>query len=136
MPLFKLQNNNLESIVPKDFKEKTLQRITEKNLIKIFNLKFVQGFLRIIQQNQFEIDPVSRLIQFVDPKSSLGCYIEELLARGLSIPVSQVVINNMDSFPKRDELSSLIRQGVDIPAARLSQDQNEPLLLVTQLPLM
>ena len=38
MPLFKLQNNNLESIVPKDFKEKTLQRITEKNLIKIFNL--------------------------------------------------------------------------------------------------
>lgn len=99
-------------------------------------LKFVQGFLKIIQQNQFEIDPVSRLIQFVDPKSSLGCFIEELLARGLGIPVSQVVINNMDSFPKRDELSRLIRQGVDIQAARLSSNKDEPLLLVTQLPLM
>lgn len=98
-------------------------------------LKFVQGFYELIQQNQLEKDPVSRMIQFVDPKG-LGCHIEELLARALKIPVSQVVINNMDNFPGNDELRNLIRQGVDIPAARLSADQNEPLLLVTQLPLM
>jgi hypothetical protein len=99
-------------------------------------LKFIQGFYRLIKENQFEIDPVSMLIQLVDPKSSLGCYVEELLARSLNIPVSQVVINNIALFPKHEELSNLIRLGVDIPAARLSINPDDPLLLVTQLPLI
>lgn len=100
---------------------------------------FVRGFLELIFENRSDIQPVSRLIQLLDPKSSLGCIIEELLARGLGIPVSNVVINNMEKFPDKDKLRKLIRLGVDIPAARLSTnlaDPDEPLLLVSQLPLI
>lgn len=97
---------------------------------------FVRGFLALIFQNKLEIEPVSRLIQLLDPKSSLGCIVEESFARGLKIPVANVVINNMSAFPERDKLRELIRRGVDIPASRLSTNPDEPLLLVTQLPLM
>ena len=56
MPLFKLQNDNLETINPKDFKEKTLQSITEKNLNKIFDLKFVSTEFAL---HNFRIDTLA-----------------------------------------------------------------------------
>lgn len=43
MTLFQIKNNNLEPIKKVNFKyEKDLQKLTEQNLEKLFNLQFVE----------------------------------------------------------------------------------------------
>lgn len=99
-------------------------------------LKFVQNYLQLIQENKYQIDPISEFIQLVDPKGSLGGFVEEFLAKSLGVKISRVIINNMKTFSGKDAARTLIGQGVDIPAARLSLKQEDPVLLVSQPQLM
>lgn len=95
-------------------------------------LEFVQTYLQLIKVNNYKVDPIANFIQLVDPKGSLGGFIEEFLAKSLDVPISRVVINNMKVFSEKDRAKTLIMQEVEIPAARLSNNDNEPVLLVTQ----
>lgn len=119
MPLFKLQNNNLESIVPKDFKEKTLQRITEKNLIKIFNLKFVSTEFAL---HNFRIDTLA-----YDEENSSFVIIEYKKDRSFSVIdqgysyLSLLLNNKADFILEYNEKNnkSLKREDVDWTQSRV-----------------
>ena len=95
-------------------------------------IEFVQDYLRYINQNGCKVDPISEFIQLVDPKGSLGSFVEEFLAKSLGVPISRVVINNMEAFSGKDAARELIRQQVEIPAARIDNIHEDPVTLVRQ----
>lgn len=95
-------------------------------------LEFVQIFLQMIEQKGYHIDPISEFIQLVDPKGSLGGFVEEFLAKSLGVHISWAMINNMKTFSGEGAARTLIKQGVDIPAARLGDKHDDPVLLVSQ----
>ncbi len=99
-------------------------------------LEFVRSYLQMIDQEGFHVDPISEFIQLVDPKGSLGGFVEEFLAKSLGVNISRVVINNMKAFSGEDGARALIKQGVDLPAARLSLKKEDSVLLVSQQQLM
>ncbi len=96
-------------------------------------LEFAQSFLQMIEQNRYHTDPISEFIQLVDPKGSLGGFVEEFIAKSLGVHMSWAMINNMKTFSGEGAARTLIRQGgVNIPAARLGAKHDDPVLLVSQ----
>lgn len=118
-----------------DFETYNNGKLPNETRKKVY-LEFVKNYLQLIQENKYQIDPISEFIQLVDPKGSLGGFVEEFLAKSLGVKISRVMINNMKTFSGQDAARTLIRQGVDIPAARLSLKQEDPVLLISQLQLM
>lgn len=95
-------------------------------------LEFVQSFLQMIDQKGFRVDPISEFVQLVDPKGSLGGFVEEFLAKSLGVHISRAVINNLKSFSRKNSARALIRQGIEIPAASLSDNQEDTVSLISQ----
>lgn len=95
-------------------------------------LKFVQRYLQLIKQKRIKVNPISEFIQLVDPKGSLGGFVEEFLAKSLGVHISRVVINNMRNFTGEEAARDLIKQGIEIPIANISSNKDEPLLLISQ----
>ncbi|OGK10867.1 hypothetical protein A2767_01465 [Candidatus Roizmanbacteria bacterium RIFCSPHIGHO2_01_FULL_35_10] len=119
MPLFKLQNDNLEPIVSKDFKEKTLQSITEENLNKIFNLKFVSTEFSL---HNFRIDTLA-----FDEENSSFVIVEYKKDRSFSVIdqgysyLSLLLNNKADFILEYNEKNnkSLKREDVDWTQSRV-----------------